>query len=198
MKEIVVIDSGGANISSVKFALQRLGRKIILTTDKEIIKNAQKLILPGVGNAKYTMKLLNDLDLANVIRNLTQPVLGICLGMQLLFNYSQESETNCLGVINQDVIKLPQKKDFPIPHMGWNSLNIIKESPLLDGIKDGDFCYFVHSYYAPSGINTLAYCEYSDKISAVVQKDNFYGCQFHPEKSSDVGNKILRNFLEVI
>lgn len=198
MKEIVVIDSGGANISSVKFALQRLGRKIILTTDKEIIKNAQKLILPGVGNAKYTMKLLNDLDLANVIRNLTQPVLGICLGMQLLFNYSQESETNCLGVINQDVIKLPQKKDFPIPHMGWNSLNIIKESPLLDGIKDGDFCYFVHSYYAPSGINTLAYCEYSDKISAVVQKDNFYGCQFHPEKSSDIGNKILRNFLEVI
>lgn len=198
MKEIVVINSGGANLSSIKFALERLGRKIILTTDKEIIKNAQKLILPGVGNAKYTMKLLNDLDLVNVIKNLTQPVLGICLGMQLLFDYSQESDTTCLGIINQNVVKLPQLKNFPIPHMGWNSLVINKETPLLDGIKTGDYCYFVHSYYVPKGINTLAHCEYCDEISAVVQKDNFYGCQFHPEKSSDVGNKILRNFLEII
>ncbi|MBR6298265.1 MAG: imidazole glycerol phosphate synthase subunit HisH [Candidatus Gastranaerophilales bacterium] len=198
MKEITVINSGGANLSSIKFALERLGRKIILTTDKETIKNSEKLILPGVGNAKYTMKLLNDLDLVNVIKNLTQPILGICLGMQLLFNYSEESDTNCLGIINQNVIKLPQAQNFPIPHMGWNSLVINNSSPLLEGIKNGDFCYFVHSYYVPKGANTLAYCEYSDKISAVIQKDNFFGCQFHPEKSSDVGSKILRNFLEAI
>ena len=198
MKEIVLINSGGANLSSIKFALERLGWKTILTADKEIIKNAQKLILPGVGNAQYAMKLLNELDLINLIKSLTQPVLGICLGMQLLFNHSEESNTDCLGIINQNVIKLPQSKNFPIPHMGWNSIVINNDNPLLDGIKDGDYCYFVHSYYAPKGINTLAHCEYSDSISAVVQKDNFYGCQFHPEKSSDVGNKILRNFLEAI
>ena len=194
--KVVIIDSGGANISSIIFALKKLNVEPIFTKDIKTINTADKIILPGVGTAQYAMEYLNKNNLINTIKNLKQPTLGICLGMQILFNKSEEGNTKCLEIINNEVKKFEKKQNFPIPHMGWNIVKKNKDSPLLKNIDDNYF-YFVHSYYAPIGEYTISTCLYSSNISAIVQKDNFYGCQFHPEKSGENGMKILKNFLEL-
>ena len=195
---VVIIDSGGANISSVRFAFQRLGCNTYLTDDVTQIKKADKVILPGVGSASNAMQILQQKNLTNCIKGLTQPVLGICLGMQLLYDESSEGGTKSLGIIPDKVLEIPHKPDLTIPHMGWNRVKVIKTAErILRDFENEAFCYFVHSYYAPLSEYTLATTDYSAVISAVVKKDNFYGCQFHPEKSSAAGATILRNFLEL-
>jgi imidazole glycerol-phosphate synthase subunit HisH len=195
---VVVIDNGGANISSIIYALNRLSIDSELTKNKAKIKKASHVILPGVGSAAPAMRFLLQADLVEVIRRLTQPVLGICLGMQLLFERSGEGGVSCLGILPGDIKELAVAPECPVPHMGWNQcVNINARSKLLSGISDEYAFYFAHSFYAPLSDYTLAVCQYGRRFSAVVQKDNFYGCQFHPEKSSTCGQRLLRNFLEL-
>jgi len=197
MRSIIVIDSGGSNLSSVKFAFERLGVKVFLSEKIEEISSADKLLLPGVGNAGYIMKNLKDKGLIEGIRGLKQPVLGICLGMQILFDKSEEGDVDCLGIIPGKVRRIPDKPGFPVPHMGWNTLEAIGDHALLKDVGSRSYCYFVHSFYAPVSQWTIARSAYSLDVSAIVKKDNFYGCQFHPEKSGRVGAGILKNFLEI-
>jgi glutamine amidotransferase len=195
---IPIIDSGGANIASVIFALERLGIKGVLTSDPQIIKSASRVILPGVGAAKEAMKKLESVGLIDCIRSLTQPVLGICLGMQLLFSYSEEGDVGLLNIIPGQVKRLPEAENLPVPHMGWNRLNISrKDDPLTQNLPGETYCYFVHSYAAPVSDFTLASCNYSADFTAIIRKDNFMGCQFHPERSSNAGQKILENFVRM-
>ncbi|MGL4391836.1 MAG: imidazole glycerol phosphate synthase subunit HisH [Fusobacteriaceae bacterium] len=196
--KVAIIDSGGANINSIVFAMEKLGVSPIFTSDKSIISAADKIILPGVGAAGNAIKILEEKNLVSFIREIKKPIMGICLGMQILFELSEENNTKCLGVIDGKVKKFSTKENFPVPHMGWNSIKIKKSSPLLSGINDGAYFYFVHSFFSPvSKEYTLAEAEYSENISAIIQKENFYGCQFHPEKSGEAGLKILENFLRV-
>ncbi|MGL6121314.1 MAG: imidazole glycerol phosphate synthase subunit HisH [Fusobacteriaceae bacterium] len=196
--KVAIIDSGGANINSIVFAMEKLGVSPIFTSDKNIISAADKIILPGVGAAGNAMKILEAKNLVSFIREIKKPIMGICLGMQILFELSEENNTKCLGVIDGKVKKFSIKENFPVPHMGWNSIKIKKSSPLLSGINDGAYFYFVHSFFSPVYEEyTLAEAEYSENISAIIQKENFYGCQFHPEKSGEAGLKILENFLGV-
>lgn len=196
---VVIIKGCGANIASVVFASERLGVKPILSDDPKIIKNAEKVILPGVGSAKNAMEVLREKKLIDCILQLKQPVLGICLGMQLLFSASEEGDTSCLGIIPGLVKKIPIKAGFAIPHMGWNTvLRLDSGDQMLTGITGGDYCYFVHSFYAPVSNYSLLSTDYVVPITAMVKKDNFYGCQFHPEKSGKVGAKILENFLSIV
>lgn len=195
---IAVINGCGANLASVQFALERLGKKFILTNDIAAIKSATHVILPGVGTAKQAMTHLNNLNLCDVIFQLQQPVLGICLGMQLLFTFSSEGCVNCLGILPGEITRLPIVAGLPLPHMGWNQLAINStSSPLLKNIENGSYVYFVHGYAAPVNDNTIAATNYGMKFSAVVQDKNFYGVQFHPERSGKVGETILQNFLEL-
>jgi glutamine amidotransferase len=191
---IAIIDNGGANIASVRFALERLGLAARLTAEAGELQSASHVILPGVGAAGDAMRRLQSLALVDVIRGLTQPVLGICLGMQLLFESSAEDDTEGLGIIPGRVAQIPASPDRPVPHMGWNQLRRRATSPLLDGVEDGDYVYFVHSYAAPVNSATLAVCDYGDEFAALVRKDNFYGMQFHPERSARVGATLLGNF----
>ena len=193
---IAIIDSGGANIASVRFALERLGVAGELTADPAIIASSERVILPGVGAAPAAMAQLESAGLVKCIRGLTQPVLGICLGMQLLFERSTESDTRMLGIINSDVKRLPDAQGLRIPHMGWNQVDIRRPDPLLKGLEDGWF-YFVHSYAVPLGDWTLASSQHGETFSAVVQQDNFRGAQFHPERSAASGARLLKNFLEL-
>jgi len=197
MAKVVLIDAGGTNIGSVRYALQRLGVEAPLSSDANEIRAATHVILPGVGAAAPGMARLRESGLIDVVRGLTQPVLGVCLGMQLLFEHSEESDTPCLGVIPASLRRFSQDDDRRVPHMGWNSLRIERPSPLLAGIDDDAFAYFVHSYAAPVGSYTLASCDYGNAFSAVVQRDNFYGAQFHPERSASVGAKLLENFISL-
>jgi len=196
---IAVIDSGVANLASVLAALKRLNADAEVTSDAKKIQASSRVIFPGVGAASAAMAQLNAKNLSDVIRALTQPVLGICLGMQLLFERSEESG-GCegLGIIKDNVKQLPAKPDMPIPHMGWNQLSLrAKNNPLLRGIEDGSFVYFVHSFAVPIGAATLATCDYSENFTAIAGYKHFFGCQFHPERSGAVGNQILKNFLEL-
>ena len=193
---IVVISATGSNLGSVTNALKRLDKEFEISNDVNHIKNASHVILPGVGTAQMGMQNLARLDLIDVIKSLKVPVLGICLGMQLLFEYSQESNIACLGIIPGVIKSLSEKKDFPIPHMGWDTLNWKKESALRKAVDENVHVYFVHSFAAPINETTLASCDYTEEFSVVVQKDNFYGMQFHPEKSSTVGLQLLKNFCE--
>ena len=197
MAKVVLIDAGGTNIGSVRYALQRLGVDAPLSSSADEIRAATHVILPGVGAAAPGMARLRESGLIDVVRGLTQPVLGVCLGMQLLFEHSEESNTPCLGVIPASLRRFSQNDDLRVPHMGWNSLRIERESPLLAGIDSEAFAYFVHSYAAPVGGYTLASCDYGGAFSAVVQRDNFYGAQFHPERSASVGAKLLENFIRL-
>ena len=197
MAKVVLIDAGGTNIGSVRYALQRLGVDAPLSSSADEIRAATHVILPGVGAAAPGMARLRESGLIDVVRGLTQPVLGVCLGMQLLFEHSEESDTPCLGVIPASLRRFSQNDDLRVPHMGWNSLRIERESPLLAGIDSEAFAYFVHSYAAPVGGYTLASCDYGGAFSAVVQRDNFYGAQFHPESSASVGAKLLENFIRL-
>ena len=197
---IAIIDSGGANIASVTFALERCGATGTLTTDAEMIASADKVILPGVGAAPVAMAQLQKAGLVNCIRQLTQPVLGICLGMQLLFERSEEGDTALLGLIPGTVGAFQPAPGLSIPHMGWNWLlptTGAAANPLLKGIDDGAHVYFVHSYFAPVSGDTVAACRYGADFTALVAHGNFMGAQFHPERSGPIGARILQNFLEL-
>ena len=193
---LAIIDSGGANISSVKHALRRLGAEPLFTADVATIRAAERVILPGVGAAGAAMSHLRELDLVDCIRGLKQPVLGICLGMQLLFEQSQEDEVECLGVIPGKLRKLQAKDGLRVPHMGWNTTTVVREDPLLNGLPANPWFYFVHSYFAPTGDSTLATCTHGTTFAAIVRKGNFYGAQFHPERSARHGARLLANFLD--
>jgi imidazole glycerol-phosphate synthase subunit HisH len=196
----VIVDTGCANLSSVKFAIERLGFNVIITDDIDTIKNAKKVILPGVGTAKHAMANIRARGLVETLQNLTQPVLGFCLGMQLMCNSSVESsdgtKVDCLGIIPTDITPL-DAEDNRLPHMGWNTLSSVSDHPVFKGINIGDYFYFVHSFAAPISKYTVASCTYGSEFSAAVAKDNFIGCQFHPERSSELGSKIIKNFLEL-
>jgi len=193
---LAIIDSGGANISSVKHALRRLGAEPVFTSDAATIKAAERVILPGVGAAGAAMSRLRELDLVDCIRGLKQPVLGICLGMQLLFEQSQEDEVECLGVIPGKLRKLQAEDGLRVPHMGWNTTTVVREDPLLNGLPSNPWYYFVHSYFAPTGDSTLATCTHGTTFAAIVGKENFFGVQFHPERSARHGARLLANFLD--
>ena len=193
---LAVVDSGGANITSVLQALRRLGVDATFTADPAVIEQSERVILPGVGSAGAAMTRLRETGLDGLIPRLQQPVLGICLGMQLLFRRSSEADTPMLGIIDADIARLPDAEGLRIPHMGWNQVKTQREDPLLAGIDDGWF-YFVHSYAAPLGNWTLARSEHGQPFSAIVQQGNFRGVQFHPERSAAAGARLLKNFLEL-
>lgn len=193
--DIAIIDAGGANFASIQAALYRLQVRSIVTSEPAIIANASKVILPGVGAAAHAMDLIRNKGLYDVMRSLKQPVLGICLGQQILCASSEEGDVDCLGIIPLRVQKLQDVRI--IPHMGWNNLSYIKEGePLLEGINTQDSFYFVHSFAPEVDANyTHATCRYGVEFSAIIKKDNFYGVQFHPEKSGATGESLLRNFI---
>ena len=191
---IAIIDYVAGNVKSVENAVRKLGYETLITSNPEEIKNAEKVIFPGVGEASTAMNYLKSLKLDELIPTLQQPFLGICLGQQLLCDFSEEGNTKCLGVFDLKVKQFPST-DI-VPHMGWNNLQ--KMSGLLfEGISEDDNFYFVHSYYCEIGENTTSECDYILPFSATLQRNNFYGTQFHPEKSGDVGAKILENFLKL-
>lgn len=193
----VIIPSCGSNLASLQFALERLGADVPLTEDPVRIRAASHVILPGVGAAAPGMARLAEARLVELIPTLTQPVLGICLGMQLLFASSEEESTPCLGVIDEQVTRFPASPDLPVPQMGWNELEPLGESALMAGVPRGAYAYFVHSYAAPVGPYTRAVTRYGVPFSAVVEQRNFYGTQFHPERSSRAGAQVLENFLNI-
>ena len=195
--QLAIIDSGGANIASLQLAVERLGVPADLTTDPARLHSASHVILPGVGAAADCMSRLQSAGLVDTIRGLRQPLLGICVGMQLLFESSEEGDVTCLGMLPGRVRRLPNRGDLPVPHMGWNQLEFDTGSPLLNDINVGDYVYFVHSYAAPLTAATLATTNYGESFSAVVQQNNVYGAQFHPERSAQVGAQLLRNFLQL-
>ncbi|MDN3678346.1 imidazole glycerol phosphate synthase subunit HisH [Flavobacterium paronense] len=191
---IAIVKYNAGNITSVKNAVERLGYSCIVTDDETILKKAEKVIFPGVGEASSAMRYLKEKGLDKVIKNLTQPVLGICLGQQLLCQFSEEGNTKCLGIFEATVKKFEPKSK--VPHMGWNTISNTK-SELFNGISTDEDFYFVHSYYAEISNETTAICDYIVPFSASMQKDNFYATQFHPEKSSQVGEELLLNFLKL-
>lgn len=194
---VVLVDSGGTNIGSVRYALQRLDVDVPLTSDPATIRAADKVILPGVGAAGPGMARLRESGLVEVLRALTQPVLGVCLGMQLLCTRSEEGDTECLGLIPSPVQRLREQPGRRVPHMGWNGLVARQAHPLLAGLGEDDQAYFVHSYAVPVGDFTLAVADHVGEFSAVIARGNFYGMQFHPERSAAVGVRLLRNFLRL-
>ena len=193
---VVIIDSGGANIASLQAALRRLGADSVVTTDHAIIRQAARVLLPGVGSAHDAMARLRMAGLDQLVPTLKQPLLGICLGMQLLFERSEEGPANCLGVIPGTIGKLKSEPGRPVPHMGWNLLTQVRPDPLLDGISSLDHVYFVHGFAAPTSSATVAITDYSVAFTSVARHENFCGTQFHPERSGVVGARILANFLK--
>lgn len=194
---VAIIKYNAGNIYSVDYALKRLGIDPIITSDKELLQKADKVIFPGQGEASQTMQYLKANRLDELIVNLKQPVLGICIGMQLLCRFSEEGNSDCLGIFDTPVLKFrPEKQEDKIPHMGWNTLTNLKSS-LYQTIPEEEFVYFVHSYYVPLNDFTVAETAYVQNFSASMQKDNFYAVQFHPEKSGKTGEKIMRNFIEL-
>ena len=196
---IAVVDSGVANLASVMAALQRLGVEAEVTADARKIREAERVILPGVGSADAAMAQLQAKNLVDILRALTRPVLGICLGMQLLYANSEEGGgVGGLGVLPGTVKLFTSAPDRPVPHMGWNQLALRSpQHPLLQGVDDGSFVYFVHSYAAPAADTALATTDYGEAFTSIVGHGNFYGCQFHPERSSKVGGRILQNFMGI-
>jgi glutamine amidotransferase len=189
---IAIIKYNAGNITSVKNAVERLGFECIVTDDEQQIRNADKVIFPGVGEARSAMNHLIERKLDKLITSINQPVLGICLGQQLMCKFSEEGNTNCLGIFDVQVKKFPPT-DI-VPHVGWNNLSTLN-SPIFNGISECNDVYFVHSYYCELSLYTTAVCNYILPFSAAMQKDNFYATQFHPEKSASVGEQILKNFL---
>lgn len=193
--KIAIVDYNAGNVCSVLNAVRRIGVEPSLTRDATEICSADKVIFPGQGEAAGTMRFLRDTGLDRVIAGLRQPVLGICIGMQLLCRHSDEGDTDCMGVFDADVQRFaPQRHEDKVPHMGWNSLRDM-QGPLFTGLDDGAYVYFVHSYYVPLCGCTVATCDYIQPFSAALQRGNFYATQFHPEKSGSVGERILQNFL---
>ena len=194
--KVVLVDGGGSNIGSVRYALQRIGVDAELTGDAEAVRAADRVILPGVGAAAEGMRKLRGHGLVEVLRTLDKPLLGVCVGMQLLFEHSGEDDVECLGLLDGKVAKLAAGEGLRIPHMGWNTLHRRRDASLLDGIDEDAHAYFVHSYAAPAGTDCLASCTYGREFAAVVQRGNVAGAQFHPERSSAVGERLLKNFIE--
>lgn len=195
--EIVVVKYNAGNIRSVDYALKRLGVEAVITADKDMIKSADKVIFPGVGEAETTMNHLQSTGMDELIKNLRQPVLGICLGMQVMCRYSEEGEVDCLNIFDVDVKRfIPQKHEDKVPHMGWNTIGNTN-SGLFKGFTKEEFVYFVHSFYVPVCEFTAAETDYIHPFSAALHKDNFYATQFHPEKSGGTGERIIKNFLEL-
>ena len=192
---IVIIDYGAGNVKSVQFALERLGYQALCSNDPEVIKKADKVIFPGVGEAQSAMNEIKKYGLDKLIPNLQQPVLGICLGMQLMCEHSEENDTDCLGIFPIEVKKF--QVDLKVPHIGWNQIIDLK-GHLFDQVDASSYVYYVHSYYVPENNFSIANTNYGIKYSGAIKKDNFYACQFHPEKSGDSGEQILKNFIKAI
>lgn len=192
--KIVIIDYGAGNIQSIQFALERLGYSAVLSDDPVIIESADKVIFPGVGEASSAMDKLIESGLDKLIPQLKQPVLGICLGMQLMCAYSEEGETRGMGIFDVDVVRFSKK--VKVPQIGWNQIQDLR-SPLFNGISEKEYIYLVHSYYAPLSKDTIAVTDYELPYSSAMRKDNFWGVQFHPEKSSGTGERILKNFINL-
>lgn len=195
--DLVIIKYNAGNIQSVLYALERIGVNAVVTDDIEQIQNAGKVIFPGVGEASSAMRYLKEHKLDTVIKNLQQPVLGICLGMQLMCAYSEENDTTCLGIFNEHVKKFtPAAGDLKVPQIGWNNIFNLKTKLFAD-LPENSYCYFVHGYYAALGEHTIATTDYVQPYSSALHRDNFYGVQFHPEKSAGAGEQILKNFLSL-
>lgn len=194
---VVILDTGCANLNSVKSAVSRHGYDPVVSRDPDVVLRADKLFLPGVGTAQAAMDQLRERELIDLIKACTQPVLGICLGMQLLGRFSEENKgVELLGIIDEAVPAIPDT-GLPLPHMGWNQVYAKAGNRLFQGIEDGAYFYFVHSYAMPVNSSTIAQCNYGEPFTAAVQKDNFYGVQFHPERSGAAGAQLLKNFLEM-
>jgi len=191
---IVIIDYGAGNVKSVQFALERLGYNAICTNSSKLIRDADKVIFPGVGEANSAMEEIKKYGLEEVIPKLKQPVLGICLGMQLMCRFSEENNTQCLNIFPIDVLKFSNR--VKVPQISWNTLTNL-ENPLFRNVPENSFVYYVHSYYVPKNEYTIATTDYGLTYAGAIRKENFYACQFHPEKSSDIGEQILRNFIEL-
>ena len=194
---ITVIELGCANTASVLFALERLGAQARLSSDAGEIAAAEKVVLPGVGAAGFAMARIHELGLYETIRAIKAPLLGVCLGQQLLFESSAEGDVACLGLVPGRVTKMVREHDMVVPHMGWNQLEALRADPLTEGVDAGDFAYFVHSFVCPVNDYTLASCTYGAPFAAMVRKGNVWGCQFHPERSSATGARILQNFVNL-
>ncbi len=194
---LAIIQYNAGNTRSVLNAMKRLGVEAVVSNDAETIRQADQVIFPGVGEANTTMKYLKEKGLDVLIRSLEQPVLGICLGMQLLCNHSEENDTVCLGIIPHEVKRFIPGITGKVPHMGWNSINVLPDRTFPDASVDGNFFYFVHSYYVDTGRYTTAVTDYIHPFSATLQKDNFFATQFHPEKSGKVGEQLLKQFLNI-
>lgn len=196
--KLAIVKYNAGNIYSVVNAVKRLGIEPVLTDNAEELLSADKVLFPGQGNAKTAMEYLRERRLDEVIRSLKQPVFGICVGQQLLCKHSEEGDADCIGIFDAEVLKFkPTCHEEKIPQMGWNSIYNLK-SPLMEGLKERDYVYFVHSYYVPLCEETIATADFTLPYSAAIHKDNFYATQFHPEKSGSVGEKILKNFIELI
>jgi imidazole glycerol-phosphate synthase subunit HisH len=191
------VDSGGANLASLQFALERLGARTLVSREPAAIAAAARVLLPGVGTAADAMERIRGAGLDEVLASLRQPVLGICLGMQLLFRESEEGPTPCLDIVPGTVHRLQAAPGRPVPHMGWNQLELRRPDPLLEGVAFNDYVYFVHSYAAPISKLTLASVNYGGRLSAAVRRGNFWGVQFHPERSGRTGARVLKNFLGI-
>ena len=202
---IAVLDTGIANAASVLYAIERIGYAAVLTDDPEKLLKSSHVILPGVGTASALLRRLQSQELKACIRDLTQPVLGICLGMQVLYDFSEEGNTSCLGVFNGSVRRLnpsgnsfeKQSGNLPVPHMGWNQVKSVRDSQLLKGVPEESYFYFVHSFCAPIQTETVAITEYGENVAAVVESDQWFGTQFHPERSGLMGEKVIKNFLSL-
>ena len=195
--KVAIVDSIGSNLASLIFALNRIGSSFEITDEIDVLNKASHIILPGVGAAKNAMTKLKQRKLIDEISKLTKPTLGICLGMQIFMEASDEDDAKCLGIISNTCRPFKNNKDYPVPHMGWNKVRFNRDSVLTKNLKDEDYYYFVHSYYVPICSETIGVSSYPIEFSAVVQKDNFFGTQFHPEKSGLSGSKILQNFVSL-
>ncbi|MDP4129867.1 MAG: imidazole glycerol phosphate synthase subunit HisH [Bacteroidota bacterium] len=194
--KLIILKYNAGNIRSVLYALERIGVEALVTDDPDTIGSADKVIFPGVGEASTAMKYLRERKLDQLIRNLKQPVLGICLGLQLMCTHSEENETECLGIFNTRVKKFSQSGGHKVPQIGWNKVEN-STGPLFQEIFEEPYCYFVHSYYAEECPDTAATTEYGVRFSSALEKGNFYGLQFHPEKSAVAGERILKNFIQL-
>jgi glutamine amidotransferase len=193
--KLAIVKYNAGNIQSVLYALERIGREAVVTDDAAVLRGADKVIFPGVGEASTAMSYLKERGLDELIRGLKQPVLGICLGMQLMCSYSEENDTECLGIFDERVKKF-DGGDLKVPQIGWNNIYDLKTG-LFEGVADQSYCYFVHGYYASLGEHTIGRTDYVQPYSSALHTGNFYGVQFHPEKSAQVGERILKNFLTV-
>lgn len=193
---VALVDAGGANLGSVRYALNRLGVEPELTTDADAIRAADRVILPGVSTAAQVMSRLHALSLVDTLRTLQAPLLGVCVGMQLLFEHSEEDDTPCLGLLPGRVARLPAAPGIRVPHMGWNTLAVRRPNPLATGLAEGSHAYFVHSYAAPVTGDCVASSDHGTPFAAIVQRGNVGGAQFHPERSAGVGARLIENFLQ--